>query len=161
MQDRFAVRLFTSAKSLGIHTALDTNGFLGERLTDDELEQIDLVLLDIKTWDPERHERLVGKPVGPTLHFARRLAQQKRKVWLRYVLVPNLTDDEADINETANFAASLGVVERVDVLPFHQLGRHKWQKLGIEYKLSDTTPAPPDLVERVCKQFRAAGLKAY
>jgi len=107
MQDRFAVRLFTSAKALGIHTALDTNGFLGERLTDDELEQIDLVLLDIKTWDPERHERLVGKPVGPTLHFARRLAQQKRKVWLRYGLVPNLTDDEADINETANFAASL------------------------------------------------------
>jgi pyruvate formate lyase activating enzyme len=89
------------------------------------------------------------------------LAQQKRKVWLRYVLVPNLTDDEADINETANFAASLGVVERVDVLPFHQLGRHKWQKLDIEYKLSDTPPAPPDLVERVCKQFRAAGLKAY
>src|SRR6185503_10365973 len=160
MQDRFAVRLFTSAKALGIHTALDTNGFLGERLTDDELEQIDLVLLDIKTWDPERHERLVGKPVGPTLHFARRLAQQKRKVWLRYVLVPNLTDDEADINETANFAASLGVVERVDVLPFHQLGRHKCQKLDIEYKLSDTPPAPPDLVERVCKQFRAAGLKA-
>ena len=75
MQDRFAVRLFTAAKAMGIHTALDTNGFLGERLTDEEIwRQIDLVLLDIKSWDPERHRHLTGKDVGPTLDFARRLA---------------------------------------------------------------------------------------
>jgi len=161
MQDRFAARLFTAAKSLGIHTALDTNGYLGERLSDEELDQIDIVLLDIKTWDPERHRHLTGKDNGPTLDFARRLAERKRTIWLRYVLVPGLTDDENDINQTAMFAARLGNVARVDVLPFHQMGRYKWKKLGIDYALDDVPAAPPWLVERVCGQFRAVGLMAH
>src|SRR6185436_3622365 len=72
MQDRFAVKLFTAAKAMGVHTALDSNGHLGDRLSDDELNQIDLVLLDLKTWDPDRHRHLTGKEVGPTLNFARR-----------------------------------------------------------------------------------------
>ncbi len=97
MQHRFAVKLFTAAKGMGIHTTLDTNGYYGSRLSDDELEVIDLVMLDIKTWDPERHKRLTGMDVGPTLEFARRLAARKRPMWLRYVLVPGLTDDPDDI----------------------------------------------------------------
>ena len=161
MQDRFAARLFTAAKSLGIHTALDTNGYLGERLSDNELEQIDVVLLDIKAWNPERHRHLTGKEVGPVLDFARRLAERKRTVWLRYVLVPGLTDDENDINQIAMFAARLGNVARVDVLPFHQMGRYKWKKLGLDYVLDDVPAAPPWLVERVCGQFRSVGLTAY
>jgi pyruvate formate lyase activating enzyme len=161
MQDRFAVRLMTAAKEMGIHTALDTNGFLGERLSNEELEQIDLVLLDIKAWDAERHKHLTGKDVGPTLAFARRLAERKRPIWLRYVLVPDLTDDEGDINQLAEFAAGLGNVARVDVLPFHQMGRYKWERLGLDYSLNDTPPPAPDLVKRVCEQFRTAGLKAY
>ncbi|HET8781804.1 MAG TPA: pyruvate formate-lyase-activating protein [Pyrinomonadaceae bacterium] len=161
MQDRFAARLLTAAKKMEIHTALDTNGFLGERLTDEELAQIDLVLLDIKAWNPERHKHLVGKDVGPTLDFARRLGQLRRPIWLRYVLVPDLTDDETDIYHLAAFAAGLGNVERVDVLPFHQMGRYKWEKLGINYALNDTQPPAPGLVQRVCEQFRSAGLKAY
>jgi pyruvate formate lyase activating enzyme len=161
MQDRFAVRLLTAAKEMGIHTALDTNGFLGERLSDEELQQIDLVLLDIKAWDPERHKHLTAKDVGPTLQFARRLGELKRPVWLRYVLVPDLTDGADDIRQIAAFAAELGNVERVDVLPFHQMGRYKWERLGVTYTLNDTQPPAPDLVEHVCEQFRAAGLKAY
>jgi len=161
MQDRFAARLFTAAKSMGIHTALDTNGYLGERLSDNELDQIDVVLLDIKAWDPEKHLRLTGKAVGPTLDFARRLAERKRTVWLRYVLVPGFTDDENDINQIAMFAARLGNVARVDVLPFHQMGRYKWKKLGIDYALDDVAPAPPWPVERVCSHFRSLGLTAY
>jgi pyruvate formate lyase activating enzyme len=161
MQDRFAVRLLTAAKSMGIHTALDTNGYLGERLSDQELEQIDLVLLDIKAWDPERHRNLTGKDVGPTLDFARRLAERGRAIWLRYVLVPGMTDNEDDINQIAAFAAALGNVQRVDVLPFHQMGRHKWEKLGITYALNKVSPPPTELVDRVCKQFRAVGLKAH
>ena len=74
MQHRFAVKLFAAAKGMGIHTALDTNGYYGDRLTDDELGAIDLVMLGIKTWDPERHRRLTGMDIGPTLAFARRLA---------------------------------------------------------------------------------------
>jgi pyruvate formate lyase activating enzyme len=161
MQDRFVVRFLTAAKGMGVHTALDTNGYLGERLSDEELEQIDVVLLDIKTWDRERHLHLTGKEPGPTLDFARRLAQRRKTIWLRYVLVPGLTDNESDIAQIAAFAADLGNVERVDVLPFHQLGRHKWQKLGIDYKLNDTEPPSRELVDRVCAQFRAAGLKTY
>lgn len=161
MQDRFVVRLLGAAKGMGVHTALDTNGYLGERLSDAELDQIDVVLLDIKSWDPARHQHLVGKDNGPTLDFARRLARRGKTMWLRYVLVPGLTDDENDINELAAFAADLGNVERVDVLPFHQMGRYKWEKLGIEYTLNDVRPPAPEVVERVCKQFQAAGLKAY
>src|SRR5690349_1818093 len=100
MQHRFAVKLFAVAKSMGIHTALDTNGYYGDRLDDDDLDQIDLVLLDLKTWDPERHRELTGMDNGPTLQFARRLAERKRPIWVRYVLVPGLTDDVDDIAQT-------------------------------------------------------------
>jgi pyruvate formate lyase activating enzyme len=161
MQDRFVVRLLAAAKDMGIHTALDTNGFLGERLSDEELEKIDVVLLDIKSWDPARHQQVTGKDNGPTLDFARRLAQRGRKIWLRYVLVPSLTDGENDIAQLAEFAAKLGNVERVDVLPFHQMGRYKWEKLNLDYKLNDVQTPAPELVERVCGQFRAVGLKTY
>ena len=160
MQDRFAVRLFRSAKEMGIHTALDTNGHLGERLTDDELGLLDMVLLDLKGFDEERHQRLTGKPVGPTLEFARRLAQRRIPIWVRFVLVPGLTDDEKEIEQIANFAASLGNVARVDVLPFHQMGRYKWKKLGLDYTLDHVQPPTPELIERVSGQFRSVGLKA-
>ena len=161
LQDRFAVRLFAAAQALGIHTALDTNGALGERLSDAELERIDLVLLDIKTWDAERHRRLTGMDVGPTLDFARRLAARRRAVWLRFVLVPGLTDDAADIAQLARFAASLGNIERVDVLPFHQMGGFKWQELKLDYTLADVDLPTAEAVEGACALFRAEGLKAF
>jgi pyruvate formate lyase activating enzyme len=161
MQHRFAVKLFTAAKKMGIHTTLDTNGYYGDRLTDDELEVISLVMLDIKTWDPERHKRLTGMDVAPTLAFARRLAARKRPMWLRYVLVPGLTDDRDDIAQIARFVADLGNVERVDVLPFHQMGRYKWQKLGLDYTLDQVEPPSADLIERTLAAYRAEGLKAY
>jgi pyruvate formate lyase activating enzyme len=161
MQDRFVVKLFTAAQAMGIHTALDSNGYLGDRLTDEELEKIDLVLLDIKGWDPERHHRLTGMDVGPVLNFARRLATRKRPVWLRYVLVAGLTDNPEEIAQLADFTANLGNVERVDVLPFHQMGAFKWKQLGIEYKLQDTEPPSKEIIDRACDQFRAAGLRTY
>jgi pyruvate formate lyase activating enzyme len=161
VQDRFVVRLLTAARAMGIHTALDTNGFYGERLADAELEAIDLVLLDIKAWDPERHRRLTGKDNGPTLEFARRLAQRQRAVWLRFVLVPGLTDDPEDVAQIARFAAGLGNVQRVDVLPFHQMGRPKWKQLGLDYALEHVEPPSQEAVERACAVFRAEGLNAY
>lgn len=161
MQDRFAVRLFAAAKQMGVHTALDTNGFLGQRLSDAELETVDLVLLDIKTWDPQRHRQLTGKDIEPTLEFARRLAARKRPIWQRFVLVPGLTDHPDDISELARFSASLGNVERVDVLPFHQMGKFKWQALGLDYTLQTTAPPTVELVQRVCAQFSSQGLATY
>ncbi len=161
MQHRFAAKLLKAAKGLGIHTALDTNGYYGDRLTDADLEAIDLVLLDLKAWDPDRHRRVTGMAVWPTLEFARRLALRNRPVWLRFVLVPGLTDDAEDITHIADFAASLGNVERVDVLPFHQMGKYKWAQLGMTYTLDDVEPPSIEAIDRTCGLFRAAGLKAY
>jgi pyruvate formate lyase activating enzyme len=161
MQHRFALKLLGAAKSMGIHTALDTNGFYGDRLCDGDLATIDLVLLDIKTMDPERHRRLVGMGVFPTLDFAQRLAAHRRPVWLRFVLVPGLTDDPAEIAKIAVFAAALGNVERVDVLPFHQMGKYKWKRLGLEYALEDVEPPGDEDVERAVAVFRAQGLKTF
>ena len=161
MQHRFAVKLLSAAQGLGIHTALDTNGYYGDRLSDAELELADLVLLDLKGSDPERHKRLTGMEVAPTLAFARRLAERKRPVWVRFVLVPGWSDAPGEIEGVARFAAELGNVERVDVLPFHQMGRFKWKKLGLDYQLDDVKPPPPEAVARACAVFRAAGLTAY
>jgi pyruvate formate lyase activating enzyme len=161
MQHRFAVKLLTAAKGMGIHTALDTNGLFGDRLTDAELGVIDLVLLDLKMSDPERHRQLTGMEVGPVLAFAQRLAQRRRPIWVRYVLVPGYSDDVEDIAETAAFAATLGCVERVDVLPFHQMGKYKWKNLGLDYKLDNVEPPSTQVVERTLEVFRAVGLKAY
>jgi pyruvate formate lyase activating enzyme len=160
MQDRFVVRLIQAAKTMGLHTAIETNGFLGNRLTDEELDMLDLVLLGIKTWGNEKHVQLTGKELTNTLNFARRLADHRRPIWVRFVLVPGLTDDANTITEIAKFAAGLGNVERVEVLPFHQLGRFKWERLGIEYSLASTAPPAPESVERACQLFRAEGLQA-
>ena len=160
MQHRFAVKLLAAARQMGIHTALDTNGFYGHHLSDGELELIDLVLLDLKAWDPLRHRALTGADNAPTLDFARRLASRRRPAWLRYVLVPGLTDDQDDITKIAEFAGALGNVERVDVLPFHQMGRFKWAKLGLPYSLEQATPPDDQLVAQVVDIFRAHGLHA-
>lgn len=161
MQDRFAVKLFSAAKKMGIHTALDTNGSLGKRLSEEDLENIDLILLDIKAWDDTLHRKLTGVEVGPVIDFAKRLAQIKIPVWLRYVLVPDLTDNIADISMIARFASELGNIERVDVLPFHQLGQFKWKELKLKYKLEGLEPPKPEIVQSACEQFRAEGLKTY
>jgi pyruvate formate lyase activating enzyme len=161
MQRRFVMKLFGAAKAMGIHTTVETNGYYGNQLTDEDLDTIDLVMLGIKAWDPERHRRLTGVDVEPTLEFARRLAALKRKVWIRFVLVPGLTDDREEIANIARFAAGLGNVERVEVLPFHQMGRFKWEKLGLQYALDSVEAPTPQAAEQACDIFRAEGLKAY
>ena len=161
MQDRFAMRLLAAAHGMQIHTALDTNGSLGDRLSDTELENIDLVLLDIKGWDRDRHYALTGTDISPVLDFARRLSAGKRPIWLRFVLVPGLTDDPEDISHIAKFAADLCNVQRVDVLPFHQLGRFKWKELKLNYALDDVQPPPRQAVVTACERFRAEGLDAH
>jgi len=160
MQHRFAVKLFAAAKSMGIHTTIETNGFWGERLSDAELDTIDLVMLGMKA-SPERHQALTGMDFNETRAFALRLAARRRPVWVRFVLVPGLTDDPSEVASIATFAASLGNVERVEVLPFHQLGRFKWKQLGIPYTLENIQPPNAELIARACATFRAAGLNAY
>jgi pyruvate formate lyase activating enzyme len=118
-------------------------------------------MLGIKQWNPARHKSLTGRDIEPTLQFARRLAARRRPIWVRFVLVPGLTDDPADIAGIARFAADLGNVERVDVLPFHQMGRFKWERLGMRYALNDTEPPSVEAVEWACAIFKDTGLKVY
>ncbi|MBS0580173.1 MAG: pyruvate formate lyase-activating protein [Proteobacteria bacterium] len=160
MQRRFTIKVLTGAKAMGIHTAIETNGFLGAELSDADLDNIDLVLLGLKAWG-ERHRALTGRDNAPTLELARRLAARRLPVWVRFVLVPGLTDDADEIAQIADFAAGLGNVERVDVLPFHQMGRFKWQALGIRYPLEHAEPPSNEAVERACGMFRARGLLTH
>jgi pyruvate formate lyase activating enzyme len=161
LQHRFVLKVFAAAKQMGIHTALDTNGLLGDRLSDADLASIDLVLLDLKAMTPDLHQRLTGQDNQPVHAFARRLAAARRPIWVRFVLVPGWTDDLAEVERIAAFAAELGNVERVDVLPFHQLGRFKWEKLGMDYPLRDTQPPSRATTDEAVARFRAAGLKAF
>jgi pyruvate formate lyase activating enzyme len=160
MQHRFAVKLIAAARDLGIHTAIETNGYFGEKLSDAELDTIDLIMLGIKSWTPERHKDLTGMDIEPTLAFARRLAARRRPMWIRFVLVPGLTDDPAISEGIAGFASGLGNVERVEVLPFHQMGRFKWHTLKMDYTLEQCEPPSHELVERTIGIFKARGLKA-
>jgi pyruvate formate lyase activating enzyme len=160
MQDRFAVKLLAAARAMKIHTCIETNGFFSEKLSDAELGHVDLVMLGIKAWNDELHTRLTGRSVAKTLAFARRLAALRKPMWVRFVLVPGLTDDPDDIAHIAKFAAELGNVERVEVLPFHQMGRFKWEQLRIPYALNDVAEPTAAAVERACGIFRSAGLNA-
>lgn len=161
LQPAFTGEILRRCKAAGLHTALDTSGNLGARADDALLADTDLVLLDIKSFDRARYRSLTGGELAPTLRFARRLDALGVPVWVRYVLVPGRTDKEADVDGLAAFLAGLNVVERVDVLPFHKLGAAKYAALGIPFPLCDTPTPQPALVERVCEQFRAHGLRAY
>jgi pyruvate formate lyase activating enzyme len=160
MQYPFLSKLFPAIHKAGIHTTLETNGFLGERLTDDDLSSIDLVMLGLKAIEPDLHRRLTGRENKTVHEFARRLAARKHPVWIRFVVVPGWTDNMDEVSRMADFVAGLGNVERVDVLPFHQMGRFKWERLGMEYQMQDATPPSKAKIDEVLNRFRAAGLKA-
>jgi pyruvate formate lyase activating enzyme len=160
MQHHFVLKLCAAVQQLGVHTNVETNGYFGDRLSDADLGRFDLVMLGLKAIEPELHRRMTGKHVGPVHAFARRLASLRRPVWVRFVVVPGWTDNLEEVGRMADFAASLGNVERVDVLPFHQLGQFKWEKLGMEYQLRDALPPAREKVQEVIARFRAAGLNA-
>ena len=156
----FTERILAAARQMGLHTAIETSGFLGDRVNDKYLSRLDLVLLDIKSGDPETYRRATGRDLAPTLRFAERLAAIGKPVWVRFTLVPGLTDDPANVDTIARFVAPMKNVEWVEVQPFHQLGAFKWKAMKLDYKHANTAAAPPDLVNRVIEQFRAAGCRA-
>ena len=160
VQLAFTRRILAAAKQMGLHTAIQTSGFLGDRVDERYLSCLDLVLLDIKSSDPETYRNVTGRDLALTLRFAERLAAVGKPVWVRFTLVAGLTDDPANVDGIARFVAPMKNVEWVEVQPFHQLGAFKWKAMGIEYKLLNTPPPSPDLIKRVIDQFRAAGCKA-
>ena len=159
LQSRFLELLLRRCRQdLGLHTAVDTSGFLGDRATDEFLDLVDLFLLDIKSGDPETYYLVTSADLEPTLRFARRLSSRGNRTWLRYVLVPGVTDAPENVEAVAAFAATMHEVERVEILPFHQLGADKWRRLDLPYQLADVRPPTSALVARVASQFRAHGL---
>jgi len=160
MQPPVVEALFREARSHGMHTALDTSGFPGRRAGDELLGLTDLVLLDLKAGTEATHRHLTGGSLAPVRRFAERLAERGVPVWVRHVLVPGVTDDPAETEAIAGFAAGLGNVERVDVLPFHRLGAPKYERLGIPFPLADTAPPTAELVGEVRARFAAHGLRA-
>ncbi|MER6784166.1 pyruvate formate-lyase-activating protein [Streptomyces sp. NPDC000658] len=161
LQPAFTGEVLRRCKEAGLHTALDTSGFLGARATDALLADTDLVLLDIKAFDVDAYRRLTGGRLAPTLSFATRLDRLGVPMWIRYVLVPGWTDDPPAVDALAGFVAGLEAVDRVDVLPFHRLGAPKYEALGIPFPLKDTPSPAPELAASVRDRFRGRGLKAY
>lgn len=161
VQDKFVTSLVRDIKERGVHVALDTNGYLGAHVGPQLMADVDLWLLDLKAFDEQLHRHVTGQSNAPVLDFARRLSDERARTWVRFVLVPGLTDDAEDIDNLARFTASLNCVERVEVLRFHQMGAFKWRALGLDYELAGTEPPDDALVERVHHQFAAHGLRVY
>lgn len=160
VQLAFTRRILAGAKQLGLHTAIETSGYLGDRVNDAYLSSLDLVLLDIKSSNPETYRSVTGRELAPTLRFAERLATIGKPVWVRFTLAPGFTDDPANVDGIARFVAPMKNVEWVEVQPLHQLGAFKWKAMGLDYKHLDTPTPTPELVNRVIEQFRAAGCRA-
>ena len=157
VQMAFTGEILAGAKALGLHTAIETSGYLGDRVKDGFLANLDLVLLDIKSSDPETYKRVTGRDLAPTLRFAERLSKIGKPAWVRFTLVPGHTDDPANVEGIAKFVAPMKNVEWVEVQPFHQMGAFKWKAMGLPY-VQETTPTPtPDLISHVIGQFRSAG----
>ena len=158
LQPRFTGAVLAACAAEGIHTALDTSGFLGARATDQMLTDVGLVLLDIKSWNPDTYRKVTGQDLAPTLAFARRLVALSRPTWIRFVLVPGLTDHPANVEGLADFVATLPNVERVDVLAYHRFAVPKYTALGLPYRL-DGVPEPTETQVAAARQtFADRGL---
>ncbi|CAB0940050.1 pyruvate formate lyase-activating protein [Corynebacterium diphtheriae] len=162
-QIAFTRRVLKEVHDAGIHTTIDTSGYLGARLTDEDLENIDLVLLDVKSGDEETYHRVSGgRELQPTIDFGNRLNAIGKPVWIRFVLVPGVSDAPENINNVADIVAQWkDNVERVEVLPFHNMGADKWHELGLNYELEDTKPPTQESVEFAKETFRSRGLTVY
>jgi len=160
VQMEFTRRILAGAKDMGLHTAIETSGFLGDKVDDRFLSVLDLVLLDIKSSDPATYKKVTGRELAPTLRFAERLAKIGKPAWVRFTLVPGLTDDPANVEGIARFVAPMKNVQWVEVQPFHQMGAFKWKAMKMDYELADLPSCPPELTKRVIEQFRAAGCRA-
>ena len=141
-------------KEQGIHVCLDTNGGIWNPAVEELLKEIDLVLLDVKQINPERHLNLTERSNEQTLKTAQWLEANERPFWLRYVLVPGISDFEEDIRAFGEFFKDFKMIQRVEILPYHTLGIHKYETMGQEYKLKDTKTNTPEQLNRALALFK-------
>lgn len=163
LQIDFVLELFKKLKENEIHTCLDTSGNLFDTENQNFMEKIeklikvtDLFLLDIKQINPEKHKKLTGKSNENILKFVKYLNDNNKFVWIRYVLVPSITDDEEDILKTKSFLSEFRNIQKVEILPYHNMGKEKYDKLEIEFSLKDI-PIPTE--EQLKKAKKLFGLK--
>lgn len=152
LQADFVIQLFKELKKLGISTAIDTSGIF--KITDKIKELIDLTdlfLLDIKSINDEICKELTGSSNKLELEFAKYLSDNNKNIWIRQVLVPGITDNEEDLYKLKDFISTLKTVRKIDVLPYHDLGKFKWTNLGLEYPLEHIRTAKPEDVKRAKK----------
>ncbi|WP_044734325.1 pyruvate formate lyase 1-activating protein [Shewanella algae] len=162
LQAEFVAELFKACKAEGIHTCLDTNGFVRKytEVIDQLLDNTDLVLLDIKQMDDAKHIDLTKVSNQRTLQFAEYLAKRGQKTWIRYVVVGGYTDDEAAAEKLAEFIKPMTNVEKVELLPYHELGKHKWEAMGEHYELDGVSPPDRETMERIKAIFIQKGINA-
>jgi len=158
LQPEFVTEWFKACRDEGIHTCLDTNGFVRKHtdVIDKLLDVTDLVMLDLKQLNDDIHKDLVGVSNHRTLDFARYLHKIGQKTWVRYVVVGNYTDDEASAHLLGKFIEPMENVGKIELLPYHELGKHKWEALGYEYELNEIHPpstATMDKIKDILSQY--------
>jgi pyruvate formate lyase activating enzyme len=157
LQIPFLIELFKECKKRGIHTTIDSSGgcYSNSPHFQEQLNELikytDLILMDLKHIDKEKHKKLTGLTNEHILQFAHFLSDHQVPVWVRHVLVPTITNDENDLNELGDFIGTLKNVQKVEVLPYHKLGVYKWEQLGLEYPLKDIDPPSDEEVEKAYK----------
>jgi pyruvate formate lyase activating enzyme len=149
LQAPFVAELFRQCKERwNLHTALDSSGFCDPEHAAELLEVTDLVLLDLKEMDPVLHAVLTSQPNWRIHRFARYLSEIGKRMWIRFVVVPGVTDSMDNLLALGRFTAQLNGVEKVEVLPYHRMGENKWERLGRSYPLAGVREAGPEDVER-------------
>ena len=152
LQVKFLIEFFKQLKKENIHTCIDTSGMV--KITEEIKELLsltDLVLLDIKHIDNEKCKRLVGFSNEKELEFAKYLSNNGIKMWIRQVIIPGYTDDEKDLLKLKDFINKLKTVEKIELLPYHSMGKYKWNKLNIKYELEDVKEATQEDIEKAKK----------
>lgn len=143
IQPEFLKQLFERCKEAGIHTAVDTSGYVNVEDVKEVLEYTDLVLLDLKHANSSKHKELTGVENDRIKLFTQYLSDINKPVWIRYVLVPGYTDDETDLKVAYEYLKNFKNIEKIEVLPYHSMGKAKWEKLNLEYPL-EGVPTPTD-----------------
>ena len=153
LQAEFLLTLFKKLKKLGVHTAIDTSGFAEVEKVKEMLNYTDLVLLSIKHADPEKHQNICGRSSERPRAFARYLTKINKPVWIRYVIIPGLTDDDESLDKLTEWINPMENVTRLELLPYHSMGMYKWEKLGLSYSLTDVPIPAPEQMELLRKRF--------
>ena len=161
LQPEFLNELFIKAKENKIHTCLDTSGFVNIDVIDPILDNTDLVLLDLKHMIEEESKELTGVGVEKSLKLAKHLDERNIPVWIRQVLIPGITDDQADLEKLGQFISTLNNVDRVEFLPYHGMGIHKWENMGFEYELKDVQEPTAEEVKRASDIVESFGVEVH